>query len=370
MTPSLPTSPRPPRLASVDAVRGIAVAAMILVNSPGDWGHVWWPLEHAEWHGCTPTDLIFPLFLFIVGVSLAMATGPLRDTHASARAPLRPWLARAARLVVLGLVLHLVAHLALGTAHFRPMGVLQRIGLCFGVAAVCLLRWPLTSPARWLAPLLAVLAVWGTLLLTGGTLAPLHNLAARVDVAVLGPLVWQYDAATGLGHEPEGLLSTLGALGTCWLGVMAGELLRRGHASGAASRQLAVMTAVLLIAGALTKALWPWNKALWTPSFVLWTGGCATAVLLLAHRLIDLRGAPAVGRAFGINAITAYAGSWLLTCLLDGTGWGPAAYARLAAALPGHWPLELPSHAWALAQVLVWWLVVRYMQRRGWIISV
>src|ERR1700754_3315492 len=107
------------RYASVDALRGLTVAAMLLVNDPGDWGHVYAPLEHAAWNGCTPTDVIFPLFLFIVGVSIALGSG----TGTTSRAGLL----RALRIVALGLLLHLAAHLAMGTAAFRPMGVLQRI---------------------------------------------------------------------------------------------------------------------------------------------------------------------------------------------------------------------------------------------------
>ncbi|MFZ2986877.1 heparan-alpha-glucosaminide N-acetyltransferase domain-containing protein, partial [Ideonella sp.] len=323
-SPALTTSSR---LASVDALRGVAVAAMILVNSPGDWGQVWWPLDHSAWHGCTPTDLVFPLFLFLVGVSLALGSGGRRD-RARGPLPLKPGLIRAARLVGLGVALHAVAWLSLGTPAFRPMGVLQRIGLCSALATVLLLGLTMAAPLRGRrgvlpAVLLVLLAAWAALLSLGGTLAPMINVAARVDTAVLGRHAWQYDAATGLAQDPEGLLSTLGALATCWLGVIAGERLRRRSTrTGETGRALLLMAGGLLAAGWLASLWMPWNKALWTPSFVLWSGGWATALLALAHLAIDQNGAPAWGRRFGINAITAYAGSWLLTCALEASGAG------------------------------------------------
>src|SRR5690242_11692643 len=133
--PEATVYPSGPRFASVDALRGLTVAAMLLVNDPGDWGHVYWPLEHAQWHGCTPTDLIFPFFLFIVGVSIALAFGPKLE-RGDARAPLLrgAWL-RALRILALGLAINLFAAWLMPGAHLRLPGVLQRIALCFALAA-------------------------------------------------------------------------------------------------------------------------------------------------------------------------------------------------------------------------------------------
>src|SRR6187200_3463656 len=126
----------PARLLSLDFFRGATVAAMILVNNPGDWGNIYAPLEHAEWNGCTPTDLIFPFFLFIVGVSIALGLGTRVDAGDEAGALHRSVWTRALRIIVLGLVLHALAHWLIGTRSFRPFGVLQRIGLCFGAAGL------------------------------------------------------------------------------------------------------------------------------------------------------------------------------------------------------------------------------------------
>ena len=130
---------RPQRFTSVDVLRGWAVAAMLLVNYPGDWGSIYAPLEHAAWHGCTPTDLIFPTFLFVVGVSIALGMSRETASRAERRALLgKAWM-RALRLVAIGMLLNLVAMWAYDIAAFRPWGVLQRIGLCFGLAATAVL---------------------------------------------------------------------------------------------------------------------------------------------------------------------------------------------------------------------------------------
>ena len=126
----------PIRFTSVDALRGITVAAMLLVNNPGDWGHVYWPLLHAQWHGITPTDLVFPFFLFIVGVSIALGIVPRVEAGADPAVLRRSICMRAAKIIGLGLVLHLLAFWLMDKAWFRPWGVLQRIGFCFAVAGL------------------------------------------------------------------------------------------------------------------------------------------------------------------------------------------------------------------------------------------
>lgn len=120
----------PRRLGSIDALRGITVAAMLLVNNPGDWSAVFAPLRHSEWHGCTPTDLVFPFFLFLVGVSMAFSVAPRARDTAARPALARGVLERALRILVAGALLHLLIWWALHTHHFRIWGVLQRIAVC------------------------------------------------------------------------------------------------------------------------------------------------------------------------------------------------------------------------------------------------
>jgi predicted acyltransferase len=345
------------RLASVDALRGLAVAAMLLVNNPGDWGHVYAPLEHSAWNGFTPTDLVFPLFLFIVGVSLALALGPKIEAGAAPGALSAAVWRRGLRIVVLGLVLHLLAWWLMGKPEFRIMGVLQRIGLCFIIVGLLVVR--LKPRAQW-ALWAALLIGYAALLLAGGSLEKIGSVPQRVDTWVLGRFCYEWDAARGIGFDPEGLVSTLGSLATCLLGWCCGEWLRRG-------RVLALVALGLASAG--LGLLWanvqlPLNKALWTPSFVLWAGGLSALLLALAHGLVDRLKMPALGRAFGVNAIAAYAGAWMCTVFLEGFGWMGPVYGRGFGWLaPWVGPFG-QSLAFALVFVTVWWAIVRWMDRR------
>ena len=356
MTGSRSVRTTPVRYASVDALRGITVAAMLLVNDPGTWDHVFAPLEHAQWNGCTPTDLVFPFFLVIVGVSIGLGVVPRVQSGADRAVLTRTVLARALRILGLGLLLHLLAWWWLDLPHYRPWGVLQRIGLCFAIAGAMAI-W-LSARMQWLCIGL-LLGGYAVLLAAGGTV-PWHNLPSRVDTALLGPLLYQYDAATGLGHDPEGLLSTLGALASTLLGLHAAVLLRSGR-----PLRLLAAAIVLLVAGGVWAQWLPLNKNLWTPSYVLWTSGWAYAALWLAHALIDRRGWPALGRRFGVNAITAYAGSGVMVLAMLGTGsWGwlyTAVFDRWITPLAG---AEVASLAMALVFVALWWLPVAWLDRR------
>jgi len=345
------------RLASVDAFRGLTVAAMLLVNDAGDWGHVYAPLAHADWHGCTLADLVFPFFLFIVGVSIALSVGVRVDAGAAAATLRRSVCTRALRIIVLGLVLHAVLHWLVDTPTFRPLGVLQRIGICSAV--VGLLAIDTRPRTQWLVCAALLLGYWA-LLAWGGPLTKGGNLASRVDTALLGRFAYQFDAASGVGHEPEGLLSTLPAIATTLLGLRAGDWLRKGEA--ARLWQAALMAATL---GWLWSGVLPFNKQLWTSSYTLWTAGLAMAALWLAHEGVDRRGWPAWGRSFGVNAIAAYAGSWLMTCVLVGQRWKRPLYEHGFAWMTPITGPYLPSLAFALAVVAFWWIVAGALDKRG-----
>lgn len=352
------TAPPAVRWASVDSLRGMTVAAMLLVNNPGDWGHVYAPLLHAGWHGITPTDLIFPVFLFVAGVSVALALSPRRERGDSSALLSATVLVRAARIVGLGLLLHLCALWAFDLPHYRPMGVLQRIGLCFAATGLVALYLP--PRGQWVL-IAALLAGYAALLAAGGSYAPFDNIASRTDHALLGAHVYQLDPATGRGHDPEGLVSTLGALATTLLGLRAGDWLRGGQVA-----RLWGAGVLAWVGGQLWSAWLPLNKNLWTPSYVLWTGGFALCALALCHGLIDRRGWPAWGRAFGVNAIAAYAGSAFLLYALAGLGWLTPIYAQgFAGWMTPRFGPYLPSLAYALAFVALWWGIVRWLDTRG-----
>ncbi|MES2313229.1 MAG: heparan-alpha-glucosaminide N-acetyltransferase domain-containing protein [Pseudomonadota bacterium] len=346
----------PRRLASLDALRGCTVAAMLLVNDPGDWDHVYWPLDHATWNGCTPTDLIFPFFLFVVGVSVAQAILPRWEQGADRAALMRTALKRAVRIVGLGVLINVLAWWWMPGAHLRFPGVLQRIGVCYaGVALFALYTRPRT---QWAAIAAVLLGYWG-LLWSGGSLEPWTNIVSSTDTAVFGRFVYLIDPATGRGHDPEGLLSTLPSLATALLGLRAGCWLRAGKLW-----PLLIGGVLSLLLGAAWSVWLPFNKNLWTSSFVLWTAGWAALTLLAFHRLIDRRGWPAWGRRFGVNAIAAYAGSELMQILLPGLGQGWLYQHLFAGWMAPRFGPYVPSLAFAVVFVAVWWLIVRAMDRR------
>ena len=350
------------RLASVDALRGVTVAAMLLVNDPGDWSHVFRPLDHAAWNGCTPTDFIFPMFLFIMGVSVALAILPRLETREDRSALRNAALWRALRIVALGLLINALAAWLLPGRDMRWAGVLQRIGVCFAVAAMLAIH----APRRvWWAAIAGLLIAYTLILASGGTLGKWDNVVDRVDTWAFGRDVWNFNAATGQGHDPEGLLSTLDAIVTSLLGLCAGAWLRQSHL-----RRLLAGAFVLLVAGWAWHYWMPFNKNLWTPSFTLWTAGWSVLALLAFHWLIELRGWPPWGRRFGINAITAYAGSEIMQVLLPATGLDVLLYrpiARLVTPLAGPYVASL---VFALLFVLLWWIIVWSMDRRGWYLKI
>jgi predicted acyltransferase len=352
------------RFLSVDALRGLTVAAMLLVNSAGDWDHVYPWLEHAGWHGATPADFIFPFFLFIVGVSLYLALTPKLEAGNNRHGLARTVVWRGVRIIALGLLLHAIAYALIPGREFRLMGVLQRIGLCFIVAGLWLIYVRRLSVLAMTAGAILLL-YWGVLSLAG-SYEPHVNMVDQVDTKVLGKLAYSFDASTGLAQEPEGLLSTIPALVSVLLGVLAGAALRVGQIQRL--WQCAILSAVVAWAWSLYL---PLNKQLWTSSFVLWTTSFACIALWLAHRLIDRAGWPAIGLSFGINAIAAYAGSWILTCILAALGWMTPLYQQLFAAhLAPVLGSAFSSFAFAAAFTGVFALLMYFLRKVGWRFSI
>ncbi len=352
------------RINSIDALRGLTVAAMLVVNDAGDWGHVYPWLEHSDWFGCTLADFIFPFFMLIVGVSISLALGPKVEAGGDPTILTRSVLLRGLRIVLLGVCLHVIASFALQGREFRLLGVLQRIGICFSLIGL-LAIYVRSARVQWSIFAAILLGYWALLALSG-PLSPDLNLADRIDTRLLGSLAYLFDPATGKAHDPEGILSTLPALATVILGLRAGAWLRAGKI-----RHLMLAGIAAIVVGGLWSLTFPLNKQLWTSSFVLWTGGFGMLGIALAHYLIDVRGWPAIGRSLGINAIAAYAGSWLATCALEGSGIMQPLYAIFfeRPLLPSFGPF-VPSLAFALAFAAVFWLLMGVFQKRGWRISI
>ena len=354
-----------PRLTSVDTIRGLTVAAMLIVNDAGDWDHVHPWLEHSAWNGCTFADYIFPFFLFLVGVSITLTVDTQLARGVSPPVIARKIVLRGARIVLLGLVLAAVAWWTIrATQAYRPMGVLQRIGICYTAAGLIALYVP-SARIQWVLIAVMLLGYWA-LLSAFGPLLPGANLADHIDSAILGKHAYIYDATSGQGRDPEGFLSTLPAIATVLLGMRAGHWLRSQR-----TRTLLCVGGASMLLGALWAPVFPINKQLWTPSFVLWTGGAAMLTLAIAHKAFDTWHWPPIARSLGINAITAYAAAWIGTCLLEGSGAMRPLYHSVFVATFGP-PLApwVPSLMFAVAFTAFFWLLIAWMTRSGWRITI
>ncbi|MDN5287136.1 MAG: hypothetical protein JWR38_3410 [Mucilaginibacter sp.] len=303
------TSTSRPRLLSLDFFRGFTVAAMILVNDPGDWGHIYWPLEHSKWNGCTPTDLVFPFFLFMVGVSIVYAMQAKKADVAGHHKVLLSILRRTVIIFLLGVCLPLISDFQF--EHLRIPGVLQRIGIVFGITAVLYLKTTTRTQIYVAATCLIGYCLLMTLVPVPGfgpaNLQPETNLGAWLDRLVFTPNhLW----GASKTWDPEGLLGTIPAIGTCLIGVLTATWLKRDQLkSGNQILRLTGTGILLVIAGLVWNIFFPINKALWTSSFVLFTAGLAIIILSISYWLIDVKGYRKLlppFLAFGRNAIAAY----------------------------------------------------------------
>ena len=303
------------RLMSLDAFRGLTIAGMILVNNPGSWAHVYPPLAHAEWHGWTPTDLIFPFFLFIVGVALPFSFAKRLARGDSRRDLFLHVLRRSAILLALGLFLGGFPRFDLST--IRIMGVLQRIGVVYLFAASAYLFLKVRS--RWVLTATLLLGYWALMTLVpvpgygAGVLTQDGSLAAYVDRLFLDEHMWRET------WDPEGLLSTLPAIGTTLLGIFAGEWLRSERAGGRKTSGLLIAGVVGVAAGLAWDLVFPINKGIWTSSYVVFTAGAGLLLLGPLYWMIDVRlwrswSKPMV--VYGMNAIAVFVASGLVARIM------------------------------------------------------
>ncbi|HEY6064816.1 MAG TPA: heparan-alpha-glucosaminide N-acetyltransferase domain-containing protein [Thermoanaerobaculia bacterium] len=306
------------RLLALDVFRGLTIAGMMVVNTPGTWTHVYPPLLHADWHGWTPTDTIFPFFLFIVGVSMAISFARRRSQAADRRELLLHSVKRGLIIFGIGLALNVLSLFVFHREHLRIPGVLQRIGVVYLIASAVYLLLPRRGVAA--TAVLLLLGYWALMALVPvpgfgvGRLDLEGNLAAYVDRAVLGPHTWKP------GWDPEGPLSTIPAIATALLGALAGDWLL----AAPAKRRIAGLAAggfVALAVGALWGRVFPINKNLWTSSYAAFMSGLAAVLLALCLWIVDEKGWKAWARPFewlGRNAIAAFVVSTLVTILMLG----------------------------------------------------
>ena len=304
------------RLTALDVFRGMTIAAMIIVNNPGSWRYVWPPLRHAQWHGWTPTDLIFPFFLFIVGVSLSLSLSRRLAAGETGSRLYAKIIRRSLILFLLGLLLNFIPRFDL--AHLRIPGVLQRIALCYFLASLLYLK---TSRCFQLGLSLFILVgYWAVLKFVpfpgqgADAFSPQANLAGYLDTHLLAGHLYRPH------FDPEGLLSTFPALVTTLLGVFTGEWLRQKQLPlNVKMAWLAPVGLVLLGLGLVGHSFFPINKNLWTSTYVLFTGGAAILMLSLCLLVVELGGYRKWAYpflVFGTNPITVYVGSSLLAKLM------------------------------------------------------
>ncbi|MFL6215054.1 MAG: acyltransferase family protein [Blastocatellia bacterium] len=372
------------RLVSLDVFRGITVAAMILVNNPGSWESVYPPLEHAEWNGWTPTDLIFPFFLFIVGVAVTFSIGLKRERGEARSHLIGGALKRSLKIYAIGFFLASFPFFHL--SRVRIPGVLARIAVCFFCATLVYLFTSVRGQAILAAALLALYWILmkavpvpagfvQSVIERGGDLEKEANLAAYVDYSLLKGHLWSQTKY----WDPEGILSTIPAIATVLLGILAGHWIKSARSARQKLYGLIGGGIAGIVAGEVMNLWFPINKNLWTSSYVVFTAGCALLFLALCYWLVDMRGShravfPFV--AFGMNALAVFALSGLVARLFgliketvtqpDGTISNVALetyyYERFFASWAG--PLN-GSLAYAIAFVLLmyWPMHVLYRKR-------
>lgn len=354
------------RLVSLDVFRGITIAGMVLVNNPGTWEHIYWPLEHAQWHGWTPTDLVFPFFLFIVGVAITLAFGNRVESGGTKRDLYLKVIKRTLIIFGLGLFLNAFPHFPI--AELRIPGVLQRIAICYFFASIIFLN---TRVATQLLIAIALLIFYWLLVkfipapgFLAGDLTKEGSLPSFIDRVVFGKHVWRQAKV----YDPEGILSTIPALATTLMGVLTGHWLRGERTRYEKVAGMFVVGAVCIVLGWAWNAFFPINKALWTSSYVLFSGGLALQFLGLCYWLIDIKGYSKWAKPFeifGLNAIALYVGAGIMADLLgvirvQGTPLGAWIFDKAFASwLP---PIDA-SLAFAICFVLVWlglmWILYR-----------
>jgi predicted acyltransferase len=355
------------RLMSLDLFRGATIALMILVNDAGDESAAYWPLRHSAWNGWTPTDLVFPFFLFIVGVALAYSFRSRLARGESRQELMKHVLWRGFLLLALGVFLNgFPNHYDIHTLRFY--GVLQRIAICYVITSVLEL-W-----TGWRTQITVILGcLVGYWILMRYVTVPGFGIPTH-DMPILDPdrniAAW-LDRKLLMGHlyevtrDPEGVLSTIPSVATCLLGLQTGKWLRSARSGASKAGGMAIVGVVLFLAGEFFNAWFPINKKLWTSSFVLVTAGLALVILALCYWVLDLKQWRGPWTKpfliFGMNAIAAYVCAALVAHFLIYTRWGGALYVRFLQ------PNFNPSNAslvFALLFVLACWLAMFALYRK------
>ncbi|MDZ7868638.1 MAG: heparan-alpha-glucosaminide N-acetyltransferase domain-containing protein [Rheinheimera sp.] len=350
------------RFYALDVLRGLAIALMILVNTPGSWSYVYSPLLHASWDGFTFADIVFPGFLFVVGAAMAFS---LKDAQLNG-AMLLKILKRGLLMFGCGLLLNFLSHPDLAT--LRVPGVLQRIAICYVIAAVLILSLP--KRGLWVAVVLLLGGYFALLQLSPAPFSLEQNIVRTVDLVIFG--TEHVYKGFGMPFDPEGLLSTLPATVNVLVGYLVASGLK-GKAPQQAVRDLAAFGAVLVMLALAGHWFWPVNKALWSGTYVALSCGLLLWLLAALVYLVDIRKATRLTeplRIYGTNPLFIYMLSWMFAVatgrwLSWPAGEGTQSVAGLLYdALSLVMPLQLASLVFALLHVVLFWALSLWLYRR------
>lgn len=359
------------RYLSLDVLRGITIAAMITVNTPGSWASIFSPLEHSKWHGCTPTDLVFPFFLFVVGISMFFSF--TKYNNSLNKASLLRIGKRTLLIFAIGLFLNSFPQWMADYSKLRILGVLQRIAIAYGTGSLIVL-----SVKRKYLPFVSVailLVYWGILYFFGGAdpYSLADNATIPFDTAILGKS--HLYKGFGIPFDPEGLLSTIPAIVTVIFGYLTGLIIKKTE-----KIKLPQTLAIYGIAGVATGFLWglifPINKPLWTSSYVLYAAGWALIVLAVLIWIIDLKGYTrwtSFFVVFGKNPLVIFALSGLYVIsiirfihvteadrtIVNGYTW---IYQHLFVPMSSY--PKVSSLLFALAHIMMFWLIGLVLYKR------
>ena len=298
------------RIISLDIFRGLTIMAMIIVNTPGSWNYAYPVLRHSEWNGCTPTDLVFPFFIFAMGFAAVLSITKRLQKGTSKQKLVLQLLRRSAIIFILGLIINSFPFNDL--ANIRIPGVLQRIAIVNLVCGLFLIYSEIK--VIWYVSAIILSGYWALMTLVPvpdfgpANLEPTTNLAAWLDRLIIGKHVWVYTKL----YDPEGILSTLPAIVSGFIGVLAGNSFMKSKSDIDKLIYLLVYGNILIVSGMAWGMLFPINKQLWTSSYVLYSSGLAMVVLGIIYWIADIKRirqfAPPF-LAFGTNPIIAYFGS-------------------------------------------------------------
>ena len=352
------------RLMALDVLRGLTIALMIMVNTPGSWQYVYPPLRHAKWHGCTPTDLVFPFFLFIVGVSMWYSFK--KYGGGLTKEGFRKVLKRFSVIFLLGVFLNLFPKFDF--ENLRILGVLQRIAIAYGIAAILCMSFNVKQLVGWFIALL--LGYWGLLSLSGSedVFGLSTNIVRDLDLAIFGEN--HIYKGFGIPFDPEGLLSSIPSVGTVLLGYFSGRIIEHSRGTIAAIKNFIVYGVVGVAIGLIWDLVFPINKPLWTSSYVVYTGGLAMLFLSLLLWIIDVKGFKKWSQPFihfGMNPLFIYlfAGIWadlIYVVKIGGTSAHGYLYTNVFVPIAGNMNGSL---LFAIAHITFFWLLTYILYRRN-----